>query len=978
MASKLIQIASHEVQNQIEYCLREAFEILEPTLRPSFSLTIHNQQEYLQLNQAILYGILCEPHFAKTHIKHLHAIINDGYCSFVKLLREVVNELYVKLTDTARVQLVWITKEMVDVSAVGIGDFLACLLRQIVGADFTDGNLCLCSAVVSIFQTKWDCLLEIEPMILTSALYTFLRLLADHCRLINNTKLEALKRLEIEFCVRVLREQFILCLEMGRELVRLLQDLVHVPEIRVIWKDLVLNPSEFKAAGFSDISQLYCTKTSNRYFLLRITPEMETNLRFLLTHVKLGTQKRHQTWFAKKFLCEPGRDTIISDIVRFICCAHHPPSEIIQSEIIPRWAVLGWLLKSCTKNYVEANVKLALFYDWLFFDEQIDNIMNIEPAMLLMVHSIPGYIDLTHTLLEFLFLLVDNYDVERKDLIAKGVFSSFSLLVQRGMVHSLDALVSCASLSPFLRGRLGKFMFDMKLDVCGNLNPVNLPPKPVLPMSLQNSSCFKSPTPSSEGQHICTQEDVSARDASVIISGQSGSSVQVDPLEKLIQNFGQSIKKPNEMGLDTLEELLSLYVNLDNNISTRCSAFPAYLSSKIANTYELNGYKLFAPLKFLQDNPNHDDEVGSPTALIIRSFMFSQHQRFQEMLFYWSRKGFPVGARLLSYATRLAYEAHIAGFAVDEIVSNKSTNGGDSVVPLSLFHFDAYLRSSNGKEDSQDMVDSNPEIDQKLISKLVDDAFSSYRCFLMYLKDPQVLLSKPFFSDLITCCEWGEKKLKYMLHGILCHLSDLSICEEEFIRLIVDQLDHKDLLDIQFEIGLKKFCLFGEKAETISSLIKNSLTWGSLEQHKLWGLIRSELAVSKIEVEKLLLKFFCCELEANTSSIAVGGFLSLCICHVPTPELVGAIMLLPNNVFQEFAAAVLTAWDVSACSMLFESVTKFLEKLDGKSGGLGISGSTGIMINHSAIVWILKYLNARGLNVVDYLSNLSTNVLCKE
>ena len=83
----------------------------------------------------------------------------------------------------------------------------------------------------------------------------------------------------------------------------------------------------------------------------------------------------------------------------------------------------------CRKNYVRANVKLALFYDWLFIDERVDNIINIEPAMLLMVYSTPKYIDMT--LLKFLFLLGDNYnDVRHIDIIeVKGVSSAFTVLL---------------------------------------------------------------------------------------------------------------------------------------------------------------------------------------------------------------------------------------------------------------------------------------------------------------------------------------------------------------------------------------------------------------------------------------------------------------------------------------------------------------------------------------------------------------------
>jgi integrator complex subunit 3 len=49
-----------------------------------------------------------------------------------------------------------------------------------------------------------------------------------------------------------------------------------------------------------------------------------------------------------------------------------------------------------------ANAKLALFYDWLFFDPEKDNIMNIEPAILVMFHSMRSHPAVTATLLDFL------------------------------------------------------------------------------------------------------------------------------------------------------------------------------------------------------------------------------------------------------------------------------------------------------------------------------------------------------------------------------------------------------------------------------------------------------------------------------------------------------------------------------------------------------------------------------------------------
>ncbi|VYS62677.1 unnamed protein product [Arabidopsis thaliana] len=466
VTSKLIRVSLHEVENQLELSLRQAFENLQPKLRPPFSLELPDPQEYLELNKAIVYGVLCEPNSSKTHIKHLHALVTDGYAFFTSLLIGIVVELYVKLVDSAKIQLIWVTKEMIDVSSVGIEDLVVSLLRRIGSGDYGDHNVWLCSELVSLFLEKWECLLDDSPLVLTSALYSFLRLLADHYRVLGVVKLENVKRLEIKFCVKMFREQLHLSLKIGRDLILLLQDLSHVSEFREIWNDLVSN----------HCSEIYQLKTSSRYFLLRITPEMETQLRFLLGNVKLGSHKRHQIWFLKKFLLGPEKETLLIDIVRFVCCVIHPTNEIIRSEIMPRWAIIGWLLELCRQNHhIERSVMLALFYDWLFFDERIDNIMNVEPAALLMVWSIPQYPHITHSLLEFLLHLVETYDITRRDTIVRGLTSAFREIERKGVLRSLDIFLTNPALAPDLKKKLANLLScHQEKTVHVNLNQVSV------------------------------------------------------------------------------------------------------------------------------------------------------------------------------------------------------------------------------------------------------------------------------------------------------------------------------------------------------------------------------------------------------------------------------------------------------------------------------------------------------------------------
>lgn len=938
MASKLIALASHEAPNQLELSLREAYTLFLPQLTPPLKLTILSPQQYLTINRAILYGVLCEPSLAKTHIKYLHAIVNDGYYFFVKLLSQIVDELYSKMLESPKVQLLWVASVMVDVSGIGFDRLLVSLLRQIVGGDFSDGNLWLSYELVNLFLSKWDLLLAEETMVLTCALYTYLRLLADHYRLPRNPRLIELKRIEIGFCVRMLREQFHLCLRIGRDLIRLLQDLAHVPEVRSIWKDLVLNPCSFGTPGFSDISVVYGMWTPSRYILLRTTPEMETQLRFLLTHVKLGTQKRHQAWFARKFLFAPERETLISDMVRFICASHHPSNEVLQSDVIPRWAVVGWLLKSCTKKYNEANAKLALFYDWLFFDEKVDNVMNVEPAMLLMVNSIPRYTDMTNSLLEFLLLLIDNYDIERKSVIVKGVSSALSMLVRKGVVESLEVLTSCKLLSPFVKEMLQNLMLKPGI--------LKEPQPPKRPLSDVPSPMLLDPIPT------------------------PNSDIQFDNVANLIGKIGENMKRSSKMGQRIVEKVLLLYLNPGVKSGKLSSEF---LACEVKKELELAGYKLFSPVENLPKSVDTDDEMESVTAAVIQIFIFSQHERIQEMLLCWSRSSCHVRARLLSYALRLAYEAHVAAHGEN----HTSEINYDKMMPLLKCHVEGYFAfTSKNDHNVNGGIPSNFKLDKKLISEMIDGAFNSYRIMVIHTrdafdKDLDMSPGKVLSTDVISCSLWKNKKFRVLFYSIFSHLSDLSLGDLDVIRLLVSQMEDADLVSIQIDVGLKRFSIFGEDVQNTLQLIRRSVCWEQLEQHKFWGLIRSEFSVSKFPVEKLVLDcFFSADLDPKANDVIIGELLTLCSCHAPTPELVGAIMLLPENKFPDFAAAVLSHWVVINASMLFNSIAGFLDKLEKQIENIALDLG-GIALNQSAVLFLLNYLESQGIHSIKMVDELA-------
>ncbi|XP_026681459.1 integrator complex subunit 3 homolog [Diaphorina citri] len=238
----------------------------------------------------------------------------------------------------------------------------------------------------------------------------------------------------------------------GRDLVRLLQNVARIPEFEALWRQMIHQPQTL-SPKFTGILQILQTRTSRRFLQSRLTPEMERKLVFLTSNVKFGLQKRYQDWFTKQYLSTTESQALRYDVIRFIVGVIHPTNELLCSDIIPRWAVIGWLLTSCTSPVVLANCKLALFYDWLCYDPEKDNIMNIEPAILLMSNSIPKHASITAGLLDFLCRIILNFHPTLTEHIKAGVVSSLHQILEKRVLPlpTLGSVFDSAKLDAELR-----------------------------------------------------------------------------------------------------------------------------------------------------------------------------------------------------------------------------------------------------------------------------------------------------------------------------------------------------------------------------------------------------------------------------------------------------------------------------------------------------------------------------------------------
>ncbi|PRD29798.1 UNVERIFIED_CONTAM: Ints3 [Trichonephila clavipes] len=356
-----------------------------------------NAQGHDDVNIGLLIVILIEPTSGARFYRDLTYLTRDGLNLVINHLTLIILDKFNKLLDQCRSQIIWLIKEMIKNSVCNIDSLCFHLLRQIAGGDLSPRNVWLTEALLDIFieNRAW---VEKFSLLVATIVYTYLRLIVDHL----GPKYATLRQREVDFCNLMLRERFSECMIIGRDLVRLLLNVAKIPEFEKLWRDIYSNPASFSPTFTGYLS----------------TPESQT---------------------------------LRCDLIRFICGVIHPSNEVLCSDIIPRWAVIGWLLTTCTSNVAASCAKLSLFYDWLFFDPEKDSIMNIEPAILVIYHSVRSHPVITATLLDFLCRIMPNFSLSLKAQVKQGIYTSLRQILMKRVLPSLSPLFDSSKLDPELQ-----------------------------------------------------------------------------------------------------------------------------------------------------------------------------------------------------------------------------------------------------------------------------------------------------------------------------------------------------------------------------------------------------------------------------------------------------------------------------------------------------------------------------------------------
>jgi integrator complex subunit 3 len=212
--------------------------------------------------------------------RNMNFVARDGLAYAVRQQTRYFCSLihFHRIRPQVREQLVWLVGQLTEINAPGVDTLCMNLLRQIRGGDVSPPNMQHAESMLRFLQSHLQPWVYSTPALIAYACFTYLRIMLDHGRF------PVLRQKEAAFCAKLLREKFRECSEVGRDLVRALQDVARIKEIEEIWVDLLYNPTKLNPQ-LTSIQQLMATSSREMYLTGRLTVEMENKLVHIMRSV---------------------------------------------------------------------------------------------------------------------------------------------------------------------------------------------------------------------------------------------------------------------------------------------------------------------------------------------------------------------------------------------------------------------------------------------------------------------------------------------------------------------------------------------------------------------------------------------------------------------------------------------------------------------------------------------------------------------
>lgn len=535
--------------------------------------------------------------------------------------------------------------------------------------------------------------------------------------------------------------------------------------------------------------------------------------------MKFGNHKRYQDWFQDRYFATTESQSLRSDVIRYIINAIHPTNELLCSDITPRWAIIGWLLTSCTNPVALTNAKLAIFYDWLCFDPARDNIMNVEPGILVMYHSIKNVPTVSSTLLDFLCRIMKNFHPKAEEKIRNGVYNSLRVILEKQVIPNLIPLFESQKLDRELRASI-RDNFREFLPTTPALESQNHIEDArfgkVINLDLKDEPTEKSDEPQ------FSDDEGEERKLKIECSSDEDEDDDDLPLSKVRlkeKPASDKVDLPNHIR-DSFEKFLSTktLADFDLFLSDFRTGSAAQLDSE-QESYVfdnvLNVCKSTLPEKC------DLDEFKSVTKLE-QSINFPLFGIFK-VLYQQEEKGkkCPVMPKLLEYC------------------QSRSPNMGF----LLLYYLKVHSKLASKKNEKAPVVFRS----------------SVYKLFYQWInqksKETNQKIDACLEKDLTLMEQYSLNMFLWLIPDVYREFDTYMLNNSDVLKIVVGCIDAKNLRDLVFDITQGKLTMF--KNDGVIDVVRDSLDYETFEQICLWQLLHAhDVPIANLQVRHILMKHF--------------------------------------------------------------------------------------------------------------------------
>uniref|UniRef100_UPI00358E850B integrator complex subunit 3 isoform X1 n=2 Tax=Myxine glutinosa TaxID=7769 RepID=UPI00358E850B len=807
--------------------------------------------------------ILMEPSQASRAYSDMTLVSRDGLGLVLAKTNQILMEKFLKLHDVSRTQMAWLIREIVKNGVIGADTVCMSFLKQIAGGDTSSKNVWIAESALEILVENKDWVIK-NSLLIPIAVYTYLRVIVDHH---GNAQLNILRQKEVDFCVTMLRERFMDCAVVGRDLVRLLQNVARIPEIDRFWRDMLHNPQSL-STQFTGILQLLQMRTSRKFLACRLTPDMETKLFYMMSKVRFGQQKRYQDWFQRQYLSTSDSQSLRCDLIRYICGVVHPSNELLCSDILPRWALIGWLLTTCTSNVAATNAKLSLFYDWLFFQPEKDSIMNIEPAILVMHHSMRPHPAITATLLDFMCRIMPNFYPSLEPLVRQGVYSSLRSILEKRVLPSLSPLFDNPKMDRELRAMIRENFSEFTssrsppAEVRSEELPISESDNHVVERTKEEGCFDVLDAAFSDDEEEDRTKGLATKKLDLrfqpICDDEAEEPVDItqhaEQLDEALRERVFSLQRESDMETqcEVMQAIVEIILQMEDFESETASPLASCLVDLARDLFR--GYIL--PEEVTEETL--EESVGKPLYVIFRNLC-----QFQE-----DDDGFGVLLVLMS-----------------ELYQKQPKVG---------YHLLYYLQASKVAEEKAILYESFAQATQ------LGDV---YTCLML---------------DMKACQEDDVRLLCYLLPSVYTKFDDVALGNSELLNMIVAAIDSFQLQELVCQIMLGNVVMF--RKDTVLNVLTTSLQWETFEQYATWHLFLAHGIPTDIIIPILQ------HLKYKDHPEALSCLLLQLRREKPTEEMVKLVLSRPWKTEDRFTTSILRHWALKNEETLAEHVKSLLIK----------------------------------------------------